>query len=179
MASRIEDIFLQLVRLFKKVRGRVGGSPGGRIPPGKIQDSSGPGPQAEEPRVTGTVDLRVVKAAAADVLLSSSSAPSSQVTFRPGETRTSQSQILNSLINLLLAILNNVTLTLDTGDEIMSLMLPLMTHRQEIREALVVYNEDAVWLWDIRLGRHTVEIDVPVLRPKLHKLGLELGHVIV
>jgi len=179
MASRVEDIFLQLVRLFKKVRGRVGGLSGGQIPSGKNQDSSALIAQQAEPRVTGAVDLRVVKTAAADVSLSSSSAPSSQTMFRPAETRTSQSQILNSLINLLLAILNNVSLTLDTGDEIVSLMLPLMKHRQEIRDALMVYNEDAVWLWDTRLGRYNVELDVPVLRPGLLELDVELRQVVI
>ena len=63
--------------------------------------------------------------------------------------RTSRTQILGSLIRLLTAILSNVRVSADMGDEILGLLAPFSSKpgHDELKKVLQIYNADALWLW--------------------------------
>ena len=193
MASRIEEVIQQLVRLFRSVQGQVNTkSPSSRSKAfnGVAQPLS-PSTPAGKPRfvASGAIDLRVVKSSNEETSLASKPNSERQMMFRPDSMRTSQGQILDSLITLLVSILGNVRLTLDTGDEIMALLMPFMHLKEGLRGALEVYNEDAVWLYDLQTGQYMSDeeagrgvlrlgrsgpLDMPKLRPALQEKGFRL-----
>ncbi|KAK5949930.1 hypothetical protein OHC33_009115 [Knufia fluminis] len=172
MASRIEEIFQQLVRLFKKVRAQVNSS-STDAENGRGESHSKPGmTPAAKARITGPVNLEVVKPEGNDITPTAKPSMAETISIRPDNTRTSQGLVLSSLIGLLVSIIRNVRLTLDTNDEIMRMLLPLMDHKAGIREALEVMNEDFVWLWDLRRGSKASEIGLPTVRDALSNIGL-------
>ena len=63
--------------------------------------------------------------------------------------RSSQGLICAALIRLLTAILSHVRVSADMGDEILVLLGPFSTNAEHegIKEALRIYNADALWLW--------------------------------
>lgn len=175
MSSRIEDLFQQLRRLFMRISNEV------NIP---RRDADIHTSQARNTRsmaqnasgnIQGPVDLEII---AKD----RSEANPTDDQLRSGSlqrtTRTSKSQILSSLVNLLVAILKHVRLTLDTSDAIMQMLLPLMPYSHGIRNVLDIYNDDAVWFWDhrtqARWEAETTSGNNPVLREALEQQGIAL-----
>ncbi|RVX70349.1 hypothetical protein B0A52_05848 [Exophiala mesophila] len=65
-------------------------------------------------------------------------------------TRTSEGQILEAVVKLLVTILSHVRLSEDNADRILDMLAPVMvTDRSRmVRNALVMYNDDFVWLFD-------------------------------
>jgi len=193
MTSRIEEITQQLVRLFKNVQ-RQANVKSYPVGPEALNSSTQMLPSsvpAQRPHfaVSGAVDLQLVRSSGEETATSSKPTPERQMLFRLDNTRTSQGQILNSLLGLLVSIISNVRLTLDTGDEIMALLMPFMRHKEGIREALEMYNEDAVWLYDLQTSQYTsvreadvgvvqpdisICADMPKLRPALQERGFRL-----
>lgn len=171
MSSRIEDIFQQLVRLFKSTQTLV-----------QSDKSSGKNKSA-----SSGVSMRAVTS----IVPQDDTAIATNDTTRLSITssiRTSQGQVLNALLNLLVAVLDNVSLTLDTGDTVMDLLLPFANLKSEVRVALGKYNEDKLWYWDIRSGvKSNLDDDddddqngdrstsaLPVLRGELFSEGISL-----
>lgn len=181
MSSRIDDIFQQLVRLFKKTEAQVM-----HKSPGKSHQTNGTSsPQMTAnstiPAIQGTVSLQVVKQEMPNDT-KPGDAESSLVQRSVQQARTSKSQILESLVGLLTTILLHVKLSLDVGDEIMRLLLPLIARRESIRHALEIYNADMVWLWRHQAAsddssRVPAECRQPILRETLMSRGVALVNV--
>lgn len=179
MSSRIDDIFQQLVRLFKKIKGQVNTT---SLDSDGAQNGTQNGQPTKVPNgqsIRGPVSLQVVKQDASDGKTLSSAELNSVTRPLQQTTRTSKGQILGSLTELLTTILTHVKLTLDAGDEVMQLLRPMMAYRGSIRSALEIYNADSVWLWDQRTASSTQETayDEPVLRGTLLSAGLLLADV--
>lgn len=177
MSSRIDDIFQQLIRLFKKVKGQVGTA---SLNSDTFRNGTQHGQSVQtlngQP-IRGPVSLQVIKQDASN----SGTLPSANNSVaRPLQqtTRTSKGQILGSLTELLTTILTHVRLTLDAADEVMQLLLPMMAFRGSIRGALEVHNADSVWLWDQQAasisGTQRMIYDKPVLREALLSAGIFL-----
>ena len=200
MASRVEEIVAQLVRVFRDVRSQVKlSSTGHETADRRSRERASSLGLISRGTAGGTVDLHIVKPNPLNndtALTATTSKPSFQrdLAYRFDSTRTSQSQILSSLISLLTSILSTVRLTLDRGDEIMGLLLPLMRHRQGLREVLEVYNADAVWLYDLRMeskaaaetadgvrgsGKGGQTVVLPTLRPALQERGVQLMEAVI
>jgi hypothetical protein len=130
MASRIEDIFLDLEALFKKICSAALPS----MKP-KISSTSGDMPPAT---LVASHSHRTVP----DQLQQTS------VTSHKGLARTSAAQILNALIGLFVSILQTVRISEDNADRIFDMLGPLMgfSGMGAVRGALNEYNPDAVWL---------------------------------
>ncbi|KIX98476.1 uncharacterized protein Z520_05777 [Fonsecaea multimorphosa CBS 102226] len=63
--------------------------------------------------------------------------------------RSSDGQLLEALVTLLVTILQHVQISEDYVDKVFMLLAPLM-HTERVRQALLSYNEDAVWLIENR-----------------------------
>lgn len=180
MSNRIDDIFQQLMRLFRHVREQVNTTMLGSTNRTNMLSGTRLAQVSAENNIQGTVNLQVVKQDAANGTNGAAPQPESMVRSLQ-QTRTSKSQILESLIGLLTAILVHVRLTLDSGDEIMQLLLPLMSYGQGTRSALEIYNADAVWLWRQRvrpgLDVEHLSYSKPVLREALSSLNIALVDV--
>ena len=148
MAGRMEDIFPSLQRMYRQVwdkiaakRERDAGRRRGRQLARLAGDHSAAG-------LEGAVDLdlRIVKTNVASTSVRPSKASMSQTAYHG--TNSSDEQILNALIDLLVAILDHVRITDDMGDAILDLLTPRMDEpgREAIEEALESWNPDAVWL---------------------------------
>ncbi len=64
-------------------------------------------------------------------------------------SRSPTTLILAALINLLVTILSSVGVSADMGHEILTMLAPLSagSENREVKEALRLYNADALWLW--------------------------------
>lgn len=176
MSSRIDEIFQQLMRLFRKTRAQVtitSPSASGHVNGDHSRRSAD---KIARATIQGTVSLQVVKQDNLGIV--SREAEPTLMKQPVHQIRTSKSQILESLTGLLTAILQHVRLSLDAGDEIMQLLLPLMARGDSIRHALEVYNGDALWLWQLEAGTESetmqVEHSKPVLREALVSRGCAL-----
>ena len=135
MASRIEDVFPHLEALFRKTYMRT------------LTGAKMPHPRRHVIQTWEKSDSILVQSTPAsdrafNVLhqLQPQHQPQSSAPIR-----TSDSQLLQALTNLLLTILANVRITQDTVDGIFALLTPLMS-KKAIRDAMVACDEDAVWL---------------------------------
>lgn len=167
MSSRIEDIFQQLLRLYKSTQKQVGLDKGGN------KKNTGSSENAIR-SVAGIVthDDTAIRPTAVNTSLAIST-----------PIRTSQSQVLNALTNLLVTVLGHVSLSLDTGDTVTDVLLPLLDHKPDVRTALATYNEDKLWYWDLTHGGKGVseadgesdKVDFPMLREELTNFGMRLA----
>jgi hypothetical protein len=66
--------------------------------------------------------------------------------------RSPSSQVLNALVRLMATILSYVHLTEDVGDELVYMLAPFLygSLGGEVRRALSIYNDDALWLLEYR-----------------------------
>ena len=148
MAGRIEDIFPSLERMYRQVWDRVAAKwerERGRRRDQRIgrpvRDHAGAG-------LTGTVDLdlRIVKV---NVTSTSIQSPKTSMTRTAYQgTNSSDEQILDALIGLLVAILGYVRITEEMGEVMLDLLAPVMDEpgREAVTDALETWNADAVWL---------------------------------
>ena len=146
MASRIEDIFPSLEKTYRQVWDRVASRRGrekGRQRDQRIRRLNGAhiGPGLE-----GAVDLRITQTNLPSTSLQSTKV-SVDTSLHDG-INSSDEQILNALIGLLVVILDYVRISDDMGDTILDLLAPIMDEpgREAVRAALDVWNADAVWL---------------------------------
>lgn len=184
MASRIEDISQQLFRLFRKVSSQVRPSKHTERATTIEADNTGKS-------IKGAVSLEVIKSEPSSdskVALMSGKTVGSAQPLPSRELRTSQMRILQSLLHLLVVILGHVQLTLDTGDEVMKLLLPYLADSGEgsnVREVLEAHNADAVWLYETRskavsnrqgtgIAEVSVGDEIP-LRQELRNMGFRLA----
>ncbi|EXJ53970.1 hypothetical protein A1O7_09307 [Cladophialophora yegresii CBS 114405] len=132
MASRIEDIFGELETLFKKIFSSVVG-PEKSSKPVALLNAPGGSPSAltNSPLVPSHQSLMT---GAQPAIFSSLDG-----------ARSSKGQILEALVDLLVTILRDVRLSDDNADTVFQL-LGSFRHRETVRDALLEYNEDAVWL---------------------------------
>jgi len=146
MSTRIEDMFMQLEKLFKKTYGLVHG--GGEKK--SLNSKQGGKPSTT---IVGAVNLDVVG------MESNAPAASNAVTNAP--SRTTNAQILNALIDLLTCILGHVRLTEDNADKILEMLAPVLRQpgHEGVKEALTVWNADALWLaqQQMRMEREILE----------------------
>jgi hypothetical protein len=63
-------------------------------------------------------------------------------------TRTTDAQTLNSLVGLILSILDNVRVTEDNIDRVFDMLGPIaaIPGNERVTRALMKHNEDAMWL---------------------------------
>jgi TELO2-interacting protein 1 len=145
MASRIEDIFPQLAKLYKQVWRRVQAD--------KDRKSRRKQPQRPSDHLHGTVELRLVQSQAGPV------ATAKPQVLNPSYVSTTDAQIYRALKGLLVAILLNVRITDDNGDSILALLEPAGDgpEEDEVRGALENWNRDAVWIF---MERKKIESDI-------------------
>ena len=69
--------------------------------------------------------------------------------------------MLAALIKLLVAIVTHVRVIDDIGDEIVKMLAPFAMKQEggQIRQALMAYNVDAVWLIERASGRFNGDLD--------------------
>jgi hypothetical protein len=148
MASRIEDVFPSLERMYRQIWNRVIAKR--ERERGRRQDQSVRRLDGEHAGagLKGTVDLdlRIAK-----MNVTSTSVQPPKASIHPAAyygANSSDEQILNALVGLLVAILGYVRITDDMGDEILGLLAPIMDEpgRETVRDALHSWNADAVWL---------------------------------
>ncbi|OCT46264.1 HEAT repeat protein [Cladophialophora carrionii] len=139
MASRIEEIFTELETLFKRIYSSVAG-PGKSPKPVALLDVRRG--SLSTPMNTSMVSSHGSITAGAQ----SASFPSLD------SARTSNGQILDALVGLLVTILRDVRLSDDNGDRVFQLLVPFK-HREPVRDALLEFNEDAVWLMEYHTSR--------------------------
>ena len=152
MASRIEDIFQQLIQLFRTMQPQERSSRT-HADTALSQDLVDPRACSISRKLSSPVKLRTNAQQGQSSSLNLTEAQhSTNGTLQsvPPAPRTSKTLIFDSLVNLLLSILSHVRLTLDTGDEIIRALLPLIEVRHGMREVLEVYNADAVWWYQTR-----------------------------
>jgi TELO2-interacting protein 1 len=148
MASRIEDVFPSLERIYRQVWDKVAAKR--ERERGKQRDQrvarldghhTGAG-------LKGIVDLDL-RSSKTNITSTSILSPKASMnpTVHHGAS-SSDEQILNALIDLLAAILSYVRITDDMGDAILDLLAPVMDEpgREPARDALESWNADAVWL---------------------------------
>ena len=135
IGNRIEDVFARLVGLWRRTWSKVEGK---RTRRSKISSN-----EVRGGNLAAGVDLRVVKAGAGDV-----ERPRAAMAQLSIGGRTTDAQVLNSLVTLLVAVLTFVRIPDDNGDTILELLAPVMDEpgRESVREALENWNADAVWL---------------------------------
>lgn len=131
MTSRVEGIFADLEELFMKTYSTIGW-------PGKQQGSTRLFNEAGK----GSLAWQPVSKAEAWKPVTDSLAPSLD-----GTTRTSNGQVFESLVALLVAILQNVQVSEDSADRVIEMLAPLK-QKEMVRAALARFNEDALWLME-------------------------------
>jgi hypothetical protein len=156
MASRIEDMFPNLEKMYRQVWARVEAKrerDAGRRQGGKRRKLDGGSTTGEQLKGTVDLDLRLGKQeSGATPIAKGTDSRTSQTPALASEyqiaTRTSDDQMLNALIGLLVTILTHVRITDDMGDTILELLTPVMDDpgREAVRDALESWNGDAVWL---------------------------------
>ena len=148
MASRIEDVFPSLERMYRQVWGRVaskrerevGRRRGRQL---SVLGGGGIGADLEGPV---NLDLRIVKPTVTSTSVQPPKASISQTANQ--STISSDHHILDALVALLIAILDYVRISDDMGDTIMDLLAPIMDEpgREGVTDALDRWNADAVWV---------------------------------
>ncbi|KAF7503639.1 hypothetical protein GJ744_003417 [Endocarpon pusillum] len=184
MSGRIESIFPSLETLYRRIWSEVEQDrlriaqhrgPVRRLALSSANDAaslSSPGANLK-----GTVDLRIVESPPPDpgrtnapIGSNSNSTTSTthQLHIQTLTTQTQTSKIHTSLLNLLTTILLHTSMPpiSEIGDAILALLSPIMDEpgREHVREALEVWNADAVWVVreiramerEMREGRRTV-----------------------
>jgi TELO2-interacting protein 1 len=156
MASRIEDMFPNLERMYRQVWARVAAKrerEAGRRHGGKRRKLDGVSKTGEQLKGTVDLDLRLVKQESGATSMAKgtdprTSQPSALVAEYQITARTSDDQVLNALIGLLVTIRTHVRITDDVGDTILELLAPVMDDpgRELVRDTLESWNGDAVWL---------------------------------
>lgn len=159
MSSRIEDISAQLLRLVRDTQTRVHAN---RNPTGQGQG------QGQGHGIKGAVSLDIVRPSSSSpfngdntngvlVVPTTTTTKSTHLVVTTRELRTSQKQILNALLRLLVVVLGHVRLTLDTADQVVGVLLQYLDDRSlglEVRKVLEEYNADAVWLFEMQRKMH-------------------------
>jgi hypothetical protein len=148
MASRIEDIFPSLEKTYRQVWYRVASRrerERGRRRDQRIRRPNG-GHIGPDLKGAVDLDLRITQTNMPSTSLQSTNV-SVDASLHDG-INSSDEQILNALIGLLVVILGYVRITDDMGDTILDLLAPIMDEpgREAVRAALDVWNADAVWL---------------------------------
>jgi hypothetical protein len=156
MASRIEDLFPNLERMYRQVWARVAAKrerEAERRHGGKRRKLDGVSKTGEQLKGTVDLDLRLVKqefgaTSMAKGTVPRTSHPPALVLEYQTTTRTSDDQVLNALIGLLVTIRTYVRITDDIGDTILELLAPVIGDpgRELVRDTLDTWNGDAVWL---------------------------------
>ncbi|OQU94705.1 hypothetical protein CLAIMM_01029 [Cladophialophora immunda] len=132
MSSRIDELFDELEILFEKTYSSVFRST-------RRQKSTTTLNMKRSELVVYTGNSTRLTHEASSLPSQSSVAPYSVI------VRSSSGQILEALVTLLISILQHVPISDDNVDKIFMLLAPLM-HTERVRQALLRYNEDAVWL---------------------------------
>ncbi|KIW80111.1 hypothetical protein Z517_06726 [Fonsecaea pedrosoi CBS 271.37] len=133
MSSRIEEVFDELEILFEKTYSSVVGI--------KKRQKAITIPEMKELESPTSLTRSIQKTHEA---ISSSD----QTSLAPyGGMRSSDAQILEALVSLLITILEHVRISEDNVDKVFMLLGPLI-HTERVRQALQKSNEDAVWLID-------------------------------
>lgn len=132
MSSRIEEIFSDLEAVFKKTYSSLTQST-------KHQKSVVPGTVIVAPSQLARPITDATTATSVSALQHASGSGDS--------VRTSDGQVMQSLVILMVTILRNVRVTEDNADKIFDLLGPFR-HTASVQEALLGYNEDAVWVQD-------------------------------
>ena len=144
MSSRIEDIFPRLQVLFKTVFARARGSDRSRATASSREQAA----SATSLALHGAVDLQIVskESVAGDLIGQTSSVAAS------GLIRSTDSQILEALLLLWVSILNHIRISDEHGEAILEMLSPIIDdpERKQVRQALELWNSDAVWLLDQR-----------------------------
>jgi len=156
MASRIEDVFPNLERMYRQVWARVAAKrerEAGRRHGGKRRKLDRVSKTGEQLEGTVDLDLRLVKQESGATSMAKgtdprTSQPPALVSEYQITARTSDDQVLNALIGLLVTIRTYVRITDDIGDTILDLLAPVMDDpgRELVRDTLESWNGDAVWL---------------------------------
>lgn len=135
MASRIEDIFSDLEALFRKFSKVVLPFDRPRISSTEVNATGTSLTTLDEkiPNLVGRHEAHNYLASALSML---------------GATRTTDTQTFNSLVGLILSILDNVRTTEDNIDRIFDMLGPIaaIPGNGRVTRALLKHNEDAVWL---------------------------------
>ncbi|KIW63070.1 hypothetical protein PV04_09948 [Phialophora macrospora] len=132
MASRIEDTFADFEALFKKTYSSV-------VRPTKSHKSV-----ALINVLGGALSMPTNRSMVPDHERITAD-PRSAIISSSDTARTSKGQILEALVDLMVTILQSVRLSEDNADRVFELLGPFK-HRKPVRETLLEYNEDAVWL---------------------------------
>ncbi|OAP61836.1 hypothetical protein AYL99_04039 [Fonsecaea erecta] len=132
VSSRIEALFDELEILFEKTYSTVFRS-------AKSQKSGAMSNMKQSELVISPSSSMQLKNK------SSSSPDQSSLASYGGTARSSDGQLLDALVTLLITILQHVRISEDSVDRVFMLLTPLM-HSERVRQALRSYNEDAVWL---------------------------------
>ncbi|KAK7887956.1 hypothetical protein LTR67_009350 [Exophiala xenobiotica] len=135
MSSRVEDIFSDLEALFRKFYKAVLPSEKHRVPPTGV-DATGTSlttSDEKKPNLLGKYEARDHPGRALSLL---------------EPTRTTDAQTLNSLVGLILSILDNVRVTEDNIDRVFDMLGPIaaIPGNERVTRALMKHNEDAMWL---------------------------------
>jgi hypothetical protein len=156
MASRIEDVFPNLEKMYRQVWARVAAKrerEAERRYGGKRRKLDGVSKTGEQLKGTVDLDLRLVEQKSGATSMAKgtdprTSQPSALVSEYQIAARTSDDQVLNALIGLLVTIRTYVRITDDMGDTILELLAPVMDDpgRELVRDTLESWNGDAVWL---------------------------------
>ena len=148
MASRIEDVFPCLEKMYRQLWDRVAAKRGRAVARGhgrKARTLEKVNPGAD---LKGAVnlDLRIVKPT---ITSTSTQSPKPLVEWAIHHgTHSSDEQILDALVDLLVAILDHVRISDDMSDTILDLLAAIMDEpeREGVRDALDRWNADALWL---------------------------------
>ena len=156
MASRIEDVFPNLERMYRQVWARVAAKrerEARRRHSEKRRKLDEVSKTGEQLKGTVDLDLRLIRQESGVTSISKdtdprTSQPPALVSEYQTTARTSDDQMLNALIGLLITILTHIRITDDMGDTILELLAPVMDDpgREVVRDALESWNGDAVWL---------------------------------
>ncbi|EXJ75799.1 uncharacterized protein A1O5_00306 [Cladophialophora psammophila CBS 110553] len=132
MSSRIEQLFDELENLFKKTYSSVVTSTKREKPISMLSMKR---------------SELVISTRNSTQLNHEDSTPPRQASMVPYSAvfRSSDGQVLEALVTLLVSILRHVQISEDNVDRIFALLAPLM-HTERVRQALLDYNEDVVWL---------------------------------
>ena len=147
MASRIEDMFPSLERMYRQVWGRVAAKRerdvGRRR--GRQLGMVGGGSLGADLEGPVSLDLRIVKPTIPSTSVQPPKASISQAANQ--STISSDDHILDALVALLIVILDYVRISDDMGDTIVDLLAPIMDEpgREGVADALDKWNADAVW----------------------------------
>lgn len=148
MASRIEDIFPSLERKYTQVWGRVVAKRQRERGKRRDQRVRMLNKDTRGAALTGTVDLdlRIAQTNMSSAPIRSPNSSIEAASYHSASS--SDEQILNALIGLLCAIVENVRITDDMGDVILELLAPVMDDagRERVSDVLQGWNADAVWL---------------------------------